>query len=352
MGVSITIWRARIGCFTGSYQCKNSAGDLNNVIENSSCSKCSFLPVFAIAYLLLIGGIESNPGPDLEDLITQNQNTLLDAINSSKLENIEAVNSLKTTIEELTAEVSGMKKTITDSSSRISKLERVNSDLLKKIDQMDNNSRKNNIIVFGLPESTDSNINVYDEFISFVEDKLDVYVSSDELSNAYRIGKNPGNKRPLFVQFTRYKHKVEIMKNVNKLKNTSISISDDLTPTARAMRKVLLKNAADARNAGHNVKIRNNFLIVDSTIVQPVDFDNARWLENLQHGAGSSTAGDRKRQRTETSSPQGIVKEARHVGVNSNDRPSRSQENSMPPPHQSEGGGMRSRSSSRGKKGK
>jgi hypothetical protein len=52
------------------------------------------------------------------------------------------------------------------------------------------------------------------------------------------------------------------MKILFKLKGSNISVSKDLTPKARAIRKTVLKCAKDARAEGFNVKIKARSLII------------------------------------------------------------------------------------------
>jgi hypothetical protein len=312
MGVSISIWRARIGCFHCSKFSKCKSKSYSKVIITSTGTYNSHLPVFVITLLLIIGCIETNPGPTVEELIMQVQttlmgeinssnaeglklhNTLLGEISSSKKETLDAVNLIKSTVDNISSQISDMNKSISDSNNRISKLENENSRLVSKIDQLENNIRKNNIIVFGLEEIENSDDSDSDVFINFGCDKLEVILSPFCLSNAYRMGQKTG-KRPLFVQFAHYKNKIEVMKNVGKLKGTSVSISDDLTPTARAQKKLMLKCASDARKSGRNVKVRSNFIIVDDVTVQYSELKNPNWLQSLQLGEGSSASGERKR---------------------------------------------------------
>lgn len=348
------VWRARIGCFTcsRSYKSKNDG-------NNYRARKCfgmhnSYLSVIVLIYMLLIGGIESNPGPTLEELIERSEERLTVLINSSlkqSNETLQAVNSLKGKVNDISTQLSGMQDNLSDAQSRILKLEKENEELHTMLDKLDNNSRKNNIIVFGLPE-VDGNDNPAADFASFAINKLEIDISPNVLSNAYRIGKNHGH-RPLFVQFSQYKFKNQVMQNVSKLKGTKISISDDLTPSARAHKKIILKCSNEAKSAGHEVKIKNNYLLVDNIKVNYDSLKKPNWLHTFSNKEGIESSNERKRTRTSSPSQHGVPnKELRHSDGNSTPHISRKQGNGMPPPQQTEGGAARPRSTSRGKKGK
>jgi hypothetical protein len=72
MGVSIETWRSRIGQFHG-YSFKSNTNNLDNINNNSKGMNISYLPIFVIAMLLIVGGIEPNPGPTVEELVIQCQ---------------------------------------------------------------------------------------------------------------------------------------------------------------------------------------------------------------------------------------------------------------------------------------
>jgi outer membrane murein-binding lipoprotein Lpp len=357
MGVSIVTWRARIGRFICSQKCKDNF-KMYNYGKGLGMST-SHISVIVLAYLLIIGCVEIQPGPTVEELILQSQNAVTTLITSYKSETLEAVNALTTkvnsldnTVQALSTQINGMQQSIDSTNSRINALEQENKQLHQKIDQIDNNYRKNNILVFGLDEVGESDNNTAAaEFASFANSKLGIDIGPNIICNAYRIGTTIGH-RPLFVQFSQYKYKMNIMANVRKLKGTKISISDDLTPTARLRKKRILQCASEARSAGLEVRVRNQFLLINNIKVNEDMMKQQNWLQVIQQKEISST-NDRKRMRTESSSPHTDVnKEARQSHKNDGSHGSRMSENAMPPPQGTEGGGIRDRSSSRGKREK
>jgi peptidoglycan hydrolase CwlO-like protein len=160
MGVSISLWLARIVCFHCSTVSNYKSKSYCKSNVSSTGTYNSHLPLFVITVLLIIGCIESNPGPTVEELILQVRSTLLGEINSSKEEGLErhktllrginsimaetlyAVNSLDGNVENISSQISDMRKSISDSNSRNSKLENKNTRLVSKIDQMECSVRK------------------------------------------------------------------------------------------------------------------------------------------------------------------------------------------------------------------
>jgi hypothetical protein len=118
-------------------------------------------------------------------------------------------------------------------------------------------------------------------FCKFADVHMKFVVTSDNVAYAYRIGKKIG-KRPLLVCFNNLKTKIDLMKNVAKLKGTSMSISDDLTPSARTNKKLLLKSASQARSLERDVKVRADHLIVDGVKYNITDLKHANWISKIK----------------------------------------------------------------------
>jgi hypothetical protein len=152
----------------------------------------------------------------------------------------------------------------------------------------------------------------------------------NDISQVYRMGKVFG-KRPLFVSFAKYGAKVDVMKNVAKLKGTSVSISDDLTKTALAKKKFIIGCSNQAKAAGHQVKFRNGSLVISSKILNYYQLKEQGWLLSLNRERDNSL------KRPLNESPQD-----ENSFDNQNSR-GESQGNEMPPTLNFEEGGMRSR---------
>jgi hypothetical protein len=113
--------------------------------------------------------------------------------------------------------------------------------------------------------------------------------------------------------------KADAMKNVSKLKGTNISVSNDLTKTARAKKKFVLGCASQARAAGYQVKVRNENLLIDSTLNYS-QLKEQGWLSKLSKERESSLKRPRKDSSQADSSFENL-KENREI-----------QGNEMPPP--------------------
>jgi SMC interacting uncharacterized protein involved in chromosome segregation len=177
MGISIEIWRARIGSF------------LHNAVKNIkvNTTNCSFYKnndnyndsplhvgnmifvLFVVFTLLFIGGVEVNPGPidkDTQDYFVAFETRMMDFITKSKNETLQAIKNVDSRVSKLTDEVTVIKADLTSASNKITELETNNKELNLKIDELENNIRKSNIIVFGLSEVESGNEPI-DDFVNF-----------------------------------------------------------------------------------------------------------------------------------------------------------------------------------------
>jgi hypothetical protein len=175
--------------------------------------------------------------------------------NIYKNETIQAVNKVQIDVTKLTDHVAALREDLNSANKKVGELEIKNFELNQKMDELEYQIRKCNIIVLGLTEFEGGN-KPMDDLQKFVKISLNVNIERNDISQVYRMGIVFG-KRPLFVSFAKYGAKVDVMKNVSKLKGTSVSISDDLTKPARVKKKFIIGCSNQAKEAGHQVKIRN-----------------------------------------------------------------------------------------------
>jgi hypothetical protein len=361
MGISVDAWRIRIGSFALHYIKNFNSTNLsksNNTASNIS-KNCNvkgvplqFLSImkyslYVVFILLLIAGVETNPGPfdnETQDYLTAFESRMALLIKSSKEETLKAINNVRTDVNNLTVKVAGIKDDLTLANKRITDLETKNNELNGKIDELENHIRKSNILIFGLIEADGGNEPI-DDFLTFTKSQLGIDIDPNVVDNVYRMGKVYG-KRPLFVSFNKLSVKNNVMKNAFKLKGSKISISEDLTKTARAKKKYILACANKARAAGHVVKIKNDNLIVGSTSFNYQQLQAPAWLQTLGVNTNENIP-ENSLKRPRVISPQ--------ASSSSNDQTLNNTilGNEMPPPSNAEEGeGFRSRSSSRSKKPK
>lgn len=122
----------------------------------------------------------------------------------------------KEKIEELNGKVEEMGKRIED-------LERVS-------DRQEQYSRRNCLLVHGIEEN--NNENTDDLVVQFINEKLDLDVTENDIDRSHRIGRYDKNKkkvRPIIIKFARYNVRSKVFRDKKKLKGSGKSITESLT---------------------------------------------------------------------------------------------------------------------------
>ena len=285
MGVSLQQWRSSIGSFSSILinrlpKIKPSNNKCNGKTESSGPGGITII-FLVLAALLLIGGVEQNPGPGDEVLpqsVPELYNMLKGLINTRTDETLSAVNEVKQEIGSTNNKIDNLTSDLQGAQDQISTLKSDNKELLARVDRLENETRKNNAVFFGLPEESEGE-NIIDTVKSFANKMLSIVLHDNDVATSYRLGKNKG-KRPILVSFNTQKIKLDIMKAAPKLKGSKMSISDDLTPKARAAKKLLLKCAHEARSMNLATKIKGRTLEVNGQIFTHDMLQNPSWLRD------------------------------------------------------------------------
>ncbi|KAG5882981.1 hypothetical protein JTB14_026439 [Gonioctena quinquepunctata] len=142
--------------------------------------------------------------------------------------------------------------------TKVSILEEENYKLKKEIQNLDRKQRRNNIVVFGI-ETKDKL-----ESLSHLSDTLEVPIKLSDTDNIYSF-ETKNNKRIIKIELLSYWKKIDIQKNVYKLKNKNIFVANDLSPEDQIIHKNLRSHLNTAKNHDIKASIRNNKLIIKIT---------------------------------------------------------------------------------------
>ncbi|CAG9768347.1 unnamed protein product [Ceutorhynchus assimilis] len=152
-----------------------------------------------------------------------------------------------------------LKSKLADSEKLIKELKRDNEDLEGKLLKFNSNTKKNNLIIFGLEETDEED--PYQVVLNLFSSILNINTTKEEISAVYRFGK-ASRTRPILVKFISYHKKSTILQNAKLLKGSEIAISLDLTKEERENQKILYRHLKEAKNQGLEAKIKKNELIV------------------------------------------------------------------------------------------
>jgi hypothetical protein len=182
--------------------------------------------------------------------------------------------------------------------SKISDLEKNNSYLELKIDSLESQNKKNNLIFFGVNESDDNIEDIESKIINILTENCKLDIDSSKIENCFRLGKrNPENIRPILLVLNSIKIKQNILKSSKLLKGTNIFISQDYTPKMREKRQFLQHCAKKAIDFGHIVKIYNDGIKVNNDLYfKTEDLSSNEWLVKCNSKKVSSPTVTRKTQ--------------------------------------------------------
>lgn len=115
--------------------------------------------------------------------------------------------------------------------------------LNKRLQNLDINARKNNIIMHGIPEPNTEKYEDLNALIIKTIKDLDVQIENGEISKAQRLGKKTenGKIRPILVTITTLQRKIQILKNKRNMKENTY-ITNDYSKDTLAKRKIRASN--------------------------------------------------------------------------------------------------------------
>ncbi len=155
--------------------------------------------------------------------------------------------------------------------------------ITKNIENMENESRMLNAILYGLPESEASVMNQIDELMT-----KEIFKSHSKPIQATRLGRKTSEKaRPIKVRFSDEKSKWDFLKRVNSsLRSENIFCKLDLCQQTRekefALREQIRTLKQDSGNDGTSYRVRNQ-------VIQEKKNETGEWSNLMPVNANHST---------------------------------------------------------------
>ncbi|XP_037502608.2 uncharacterized protein LOC119377056 [Rhipicephalus sanguineus] len=206
------------------------------------------------ALLLLSGDVETNPGPDkvvLDELrkLSAGQATLISEMQSLKTQLTSTTNTIAnlstrlTDLENHCQNLLALRTEVDALNSKTGQLTHRMCDIEERLDDLENRSRRNNLIFYGFPDTNPKETYAQSEQI-IIDHCLKCFgltVVTKDIERAHRLGRYSTNrKRPIIVKLSSFKTKESILSNGPKLKGTNLSIGEDFTRPVRTARKQLV----------------------------------------------------------------------------------------------------------------
>ena len=212
MGIDVNLWRARIGLNNPSTKSGMQTRMAGIVLSLTGARRCLHVLLLLTFLTVLAGDVELNPGP-------------IDGTRQTKLVFKKPDRSI-----DCEQEIIDIWQTVEILSKKIEDLERDNKFLKEKVTHLEDQSRRDNLIFYGIPESVDGK-ETWEESENLVrnvmKDTLKVE-SADmegnlgiEIERAHRLPRSHGRHgqqvttenqpRPIIVKFSRWKHRQKIL---------------------------------------------------------------------------------------------------------------------------------------------
>ncbi|XP_065281554.1 uncharacterized protein [Dermacentor albipictus] len=214
------------------------------------------------------GDVETNPGPSTAEMLQ----TLIDDVRELK-HTVQATNSKvnETSIKlfSIDKKLDDISATVTNYTSKVDELQSEVEKLALKVDDLENRSRRENLIVYGIKESTEENWQSLEQVVTknILTDTLKV--PNVAIERIHRIGRPAeGRCRPVIFKLVDGRDKANILKNCNKLRGTAYSISEDFSPRVQSIRKKLWAAAAEHRKKGAKVVLSFDKIKINGKLFQ------------------------------------------------------------------------------------
>lgn len=210
--------------------------------------------------LLLSGDVESNPGPNTNEVLTTVLATVqrIDSRQEEILNDLRALKLWQTSVDDELKQISSRMHAVEvdvmalkqndGSSTSLSQTSGVNiCEKIKAIESRcedaENRLRRSNLLFFGLPdEPSESWFSSEQKVIQLCSQHLGITLQSSQVERAHRLGRYNSDKcRPIITKFAFFKDKHSIMEMGHKLKGTLFAIREDFAPQTRFARKKLLE---------------------------------------------------------------------------------------------------------------
>lgn len=173
----------------------------------------------------------------------------------------------------------------------------------KRLQIIEKQARKRNIIFFGIEEGESSYHNLENNILKFINEKFSLKFNSRDIQEVKRVGKKGDKPRPIIVTFATLGSKINILKQKRSLKDSQYHLSEDYPKYILEKRKELQLEANKEREKGNKVTIKYDKLFI-------IKSNNKRTLEaspepdpNSQALLGISTTRTNKKNKIKQLNP-------------------------------------------------
>ena len=130
-------------------------------------------------------------------------------------------------------------------------------------DKQESQSRRDNLLFFGVPESSGENWGESETKFRNLAKDMDIDPNNIIVQRCHRINTS-SSPRPIIVKFLHFKDRQLIFHTaIKKLKSTPYRVSEDFSKRVREIRKKLWPHLKEAREQGKKAFLRFDKLIIE-----------------------------------------------------------------------------------------
>lgn len=244
-----------------------------------------------IQMLLIIGGVEVNPGPHGSSSSPSKLDLILGQL--AKLEVLPSqVSAVAAKIDSIVDRLENTEKRTKDIEEENKVLRKKVDSLEEKLDYIENQSRRNNLVVRGIPEEGRGRES-WDQcrllVVQYLDTEMGIKIEESDIERAHRI---PGRNKPraIVVKFINYNVRERVFAAKRNIKTPSFSISEDFSKRIQEERRHLIVEMKAARQQEMKATITYNKLRINDEVymfdrktqkvVKAGSFDN-KGVENM-----------------------------------------------------------------------
>jgi len=205
--------------------------------------------------------------------------TMLDQKLDQKLKPLATKEDLEKQGEMLRKTINNLAQENAELKIQMDQLKLSNMYLIKKVDDLENRGRRNNLIIWGLQPTPASDCSQL--LKDFFVEKL--ALSNAPLVNRSHILHSTGKNKAIIGHFPRDQDINNILKNCYKLAGTNFSVQRDFSAVVRKKRMRLLALLKEIKSKTQ-LKVK---VVTDQLIVEGVKFSVSEDLEEILHQGGS-----------------------------------------------------------------
>ena len=170
----------------------------------------------------------------------------------------EQLSTMQSNVTDIMTQFQETKEKVTALETENDKLKLENAILLDRMDDLENRSRRNNVVFYGIKKEEGENCETVLKTICREKLKIDRDI---EFDRAHRTGKSAD--APIVARCTFYKDRESILKSKRSLFGSEIFVGEDFSKRTRQVRKALNGFKKDLKKNGKKVAMVYDHLYVD-----------------------------------------------------------------------------------------